>query len=117
MGLPVGVVSRAAGISSTVLIQSETQLAQIYGEQNASTIINNCDSLVYLGGTDIQTCSNIAKRLNEPLDNVLYMPLTKACVFRRGSKPIMTERYDTYNDPEYGNVSDDRRRDEKSAVL
>ena len=97
-------VIRAAGISSTLLIQSETQLAQIYGEQNASTIINNCDSLVYLGGTDITTCSNIAKRLNEPLDNVLYMPLTKACVFRRGSKPIMTERYRTYDDPEYKNI-------------
>ena len=40
-----------------MLIQSETQLASIYGTDNAKTIINNCDTYIYLGGMDIATAS------------------------------------------------------------
>lgn len=109
-------VVRATGISSTMLIQSETQLSQIYGEQNATSIINNCDSIVYLGGTDITTCSNIAKRLNEPVHNVLNMPLDRAYVFRRGSEPVMTERYHTYNDPEYNNIRINKKRGDDEII-
>ena len=85
---------RSKNISSTIVLQSETQLDGMFGEADGTTIINNNDTLVYLGGNDIKTTKNIAVRLNCPIEKVLYMPLDKICVFRRGSKPIITNKYE-----------------------
>ena len=86
-------IFREKKISVALLIQSESQLESIYGSSDATTIINNCDSYIYMGGMDIKTAQNISLRLNVPLDEVLYMPLGKEFVFRRGQKPIVTSRY------------------------
>ncbi len=94
-------IFRAAGISVTILLQSETQLACMYGDAEAKTIINNCDTYVYMGGMDIDTCYNISRRINKPLDTVLSMPLEQVIVFRRGSKPVVSRRYQILDDPEY----------------
>lgn len=59
-------IFRAAGISVTILLQSESQLISMYGETEATTIINNCDTYVYMGGTDITTCRNISCRVDKP---------------------------------------------------
>lgn len=92
-------VIRSAGISASLLIQSETQLVQLYGEADATTIMNNCDRMVYLGGTDLDTCQHIAKRADVPFLQVLNMPLEKAYVFERGKGAVFTNRYGTTNDP------------------
>lgn len=94
-------IFRAAGISVTLLLQSESQLAGMYGYDAATTIINNCDTYVYLGGMDISTCENIAKRMNKPLDKVLSLPLETAVVFRRGTPHVVARRYQTLEDPIY----------------
>lgn len=94
-------IFRASGISVTLLLQSESQLASMYGNGAATTIINNCDTYVYLGGMDIHTCENIAKRMNKPLDRVLSLPLETAVVFRRGTPHIVARRYQTLDDPIY----------------
>lgn len=94
-------VFREAGISVSLLIQSITQLTEMYGSSAASTIINNCDRILYLGGMDISTCQNMALRLDLPLSDVLYAPLKTAFVIQRGSKPLKSKRYPTYDDPEY----------------
>lgn len=94
-------IFRAAGISVTLLLQSESQLASMYGDGAATTIINNCDTYVYLGGMDIHTCENIAKRMNKPLDKVLSLPLETAVVFRRGMSHAVARRYQTFEDPIY----------------
>lgn len=51
----------AKKISITMLLQSESQMNSIYGVNAATTIINNCDTYVYLGGNDMQTIMSISK--------------------------------------------------------
>lgn len=94
-------IFRAAGIGASLLLQSESQLKSMYGEGACTTIINNCDTYLYMGGSDITTCTNISKRLNKPVSTVMNMPLEQVVVFRRGSEPVMTRRYQTYQDPTY----------------
>ncbi len=98
-------VFREKGISVSLLIQSETQLASMYGEYNAITIINNCDTYVYMGGMDIRTVRDVSERLDVPLSEVLKMPVGKECIFRRGLDPVMTERYNIREDPEYKRIT------------
>ncbi len=97
-------IFREKQISVSLLIQSESQLISMYGHDDAITILNNCDTYVYMGGMDMQTCRNISERLNVPLDEVLYMPIGQEVVFRRGQRPIITERYDILSDERYQRV-------------
>lgn len=99
-------IFREKDISVSILLQSETQLASMYGDINAATIINNCDTYIYMGGMDLQTCEHISKRLNLPLEDVLYMPIGQEFVFRRGQKPIVTKRYDILNNELYEQITD-----------
>lgn len=92
-------IFRATGISVTMLIQSETQLASIYGTDNAKTIINNCDTYIYLGGMDIATAKAIAERVDWPYSDVLNMKIGSELLFHRGQAPLITKRYDFFNDP------------------
>ncbi len=94
-------VMREKGISVTMLLQSESQLSSIYGQNAATTIIDNCDSYVYLGSMDLKTAENMSTRANEPLDEILSMPVGQEIVFRRGQKPQKTTRYNLYADKEY----------------
>lgn len=100
-------IFREKGISVTLLLQSESQLEQMYGTDNATTIINNCDSYIYLGGMDLRTAQNISLRLNAPLDEVLYMPIGQEVLFRRGQRPIVTRRYDIQKNDVYQKVTKD----------
>lgn len=94
-------VFRAAGISSMILLQSDTQLYSIYGNYKAVTILDNCDSYVYLGGNDWGTCRHIAEKVNKPPQQILQMPTDSVIIMRRGEKPVITRRYQTYEDPNY----------------
>ena len=97
-------IFRAAGISVSLLLQSESQLNTIYGEYAAQTIINNCDTYVYMGGMDPVTCRRISDRLNIPLHKVMDFPLEQVVVMRRGSKPIVSKRYQILKDEEYQKI-------------
>ena len=97
-------IFRAAGISVTLLLQSESQLSGMYGQMEAATIINNCDTYLYMGGMDIETCRNVALRMNWPLHKVLSLPLETVAVFRRGADPYIGRRYQTYKDPVYQKI-------------
>ena len=99
-------IFRAAGISVTLLLQSESQLDAIYGEYGSATIINNCDTYVYMGGMDIATCRSVSERLDKPLHRVLNMPTGQVIVFRRGREPYVAKRYQILNDPVYRELKD-----------
>ena len=101
---------RSKNISSTIVLQSETQLDGMFGDADGTTIINNNDTLIYLGGNDIKTAQNIAIRLNCPIEKVLYMPLDKICIFRRGSKPIVADKYQTLNDKKFIKLQNDYKK-------
>ena len=96
----------AKGISTTLLLQSESQLENMYGKHAATTIINNCDTYLYMGGMDDTTCQNISKRRNVPVEEVYSMPLEQVVLFRRGAKPVVSRRYQTYEDPEYKQLTE-----------
>ena len=111
-------IFRAAGISITLLLQSESQLSTMYGEVAATTIINNCDTYVYMGGMDVKTCQNISKRTNKPLNKIINLPLEQVIVFRRGSEPVYARRYQILEDPEYREIMRKKsRKSEKQEVV
>ncbi|MCR4855224.1 MAG: type IV secretory system conjugative DNA transfer family protein [Erysipelotrichaceae bacterium] len=87
-------VIRSREISVSIMLQNLTQLISLYGEPRASTIINNCDKLLYLGGQDLTSAELIAKRANKTIDSILSMDLEDAYLFVRGEKPQKTKRYD-----------------------
>ena len=89
----------------TLLLQSESQLESMYGSDDATTIINNCDTYLYMGGMDLKTGRSISERLNVPLDEVLYMPIGQVCIFRRGQRPIITSRYDILKNEQYQQIT------------
>lgn len=99
-------IFREKQISVVLLCQSESQLERMYGYEDAITIINNCDSYVYMGGMDLKTGQNISMRLNAPLEDVLYMPVGQEIIFRRGSRPLVTTRIDLSNHKEYQKITD-----------
>ena len=98
-------IFREKKISVTLLIQSESQLEAMYGMDNATTIRNNCDTYAYFGCCDLKTAKNISERLNVPLDEVLYMPLAKVVLFRRGNKPIIAKRYNIKENKLYQKIT------------
>ncbi len=98
-------IFREKQISVTLLVQSESQLESMYGSEDATTIINNCDIYLYMGGMDLKTGRSISERLNTPLEDVLYMPIGQVCIFRRGQRPIITSRYDIMKDEQYRQVT------------
>ena len=98
-------IFREKQISVTLLVQSESQLESMYGSDDATTIINNCDTYLYMGGMDLKTGRSISERLNVPLEDVLYMPIGQEYIFRRGQKPIVTSRYDILENELYKKIT------------
>ena len=92
---------RECDISTSILIQSESQLIGLYGSANATTIINNCDRILYMGSMDLSTASDMSLRLNIPKEDVLYMEVGSMYVIQRGHKPKLTQRYRTLESHKY----------------
>lgn len=55
-------VIRSREISLKMMIQSLSQLEKLYGKEDTKTIINNCGSIVYLGGSDMDTLKWLSER-------------------------------------------------------
>ncbi len=79
---------RSRKISVILVLQSLSQLDKGYGA-SAHTIIDDCDTLIYMGGNDPETAHSIAVRCNKTTQTVLHMPLCTSWIFRRGNKPFM----------------------------
>lgn len=87
-------VIRSREIYVSIILQSITQLAALYGWENAETIINNCDNCLYLGGQDVETARFFSVKANKSMDTILNMPLTDAWLFTRGQAPQKAEKFD-----------------------
>lgn len=95
-------IFRSAGISTIIMLQSESQLYSLYGEQDGQTIINNVSTYCYFsGGMDLTTCEHVAKRVNKSLDSILYSPLDRIYIMQAGQKPKITNRYPILKDDRY----------------
>ena len=84
---------RSRGISTMLMIQSEAQLKEGYGEDD-KTIIANCDTYVYLGGNDLETAKTVAERCDIPEKKILNMPVGTGWIFRRGQQPLNMSLFD-----------------------
>lgn len=96
-------IMRSTGIDVFLLIQSEAQLRALYGDYAAQTILDNCDTYLYMGGNDIATARSVAERINKSVSTVLSLPLEQVIVMRRGHKPVTAHRYRTFEDAVYIN--------------
>nr|WP_314507666.1 type IV secretory system conjugative DNA transfer family protein [uncultured Lachnoanaerobaculum sp.] len=99
-------IFREKGISVTILVQSESQLSAIYGNDKSTTIINNCDTYVYMGSNDLETAKNIAMRAGIMTEDCLNMKLGNQIIFRRGVKPIFCKRYNIFENEIYKGLKD-----------
>lgn len=84
---------RSRGISAMLMVQSEAQIMASY-DRNAQTIIDNCDTYVYMGGSNPRMAENIAIRANKPATKILHMPLSMSWIFRRGQEPVFVNNFD-----------------------
>lgn len=55
-------VIRSREISLKMMIQSLSQLEKLYGKEDTKTILNNCASIIYLGGSDPDTLKWLSER-------------------------------------------------------
>lgn len=97
-------VIRSREIYVSLILQSLTQLYSMYDENRAMTIINNCDTCLYLGGQDVKTATYMGVKANKTPDTILNMPVGDAWLFVRGQKPQQVEKFDvtqheSYRDP------------------
>lgn len=81
---------RSRGVGMSLILQSETQLNSTYGFSGAKTIINSCDTYLYMGGTDLDTARSIATRSDNELKSILELPYGKEYVFQRNQKALLT---------------------------
>lgn len=98
-------IFREKEMSSLICLQSESQLENLYGKAQATTIVNNADTYIFMGGNDLLTARNISERANIPFEDALNMPLGREWIFRRGCKPICTKRYDILSDKAYQEIT------------
>ena len=94
-------VIRSRGISVSIILQSLTQLEKMYGKAAATTILNGCDTVLYLGGQDLSTAHYIGTRVNHSDFSVLTLPLSQAWLLQRGQKPRLVRRYELADHPRY----------------
>ena len=89
----------------------------MYGEHESTEIIDNCDTYVFFGGNNYDTARALSLKLNVPLDEILYLPVGRTIVFRRGQRPVFSTRYDIYNDEFYQKITqahERRKSDQRS---
>lgn len=79
-----------------MIIQSLSQLATMYNENAAKTIINNCDTLLFMGCNDPDTARMIADRVSKTVDSILCMPRDKVYVILSGRQAILADKIAPY---------------------
>lgn len=80
-------VTRSRNIAVSMILQSLSQLDEAYGENNAKTIVNACDTLLFLGGKSSDTNQKIADMIGkQTVSNVSVND-------SRGANPTYTHNY------------------------
>ncbi|MDD6448787.1 MAG: type IV secretory system conjugative DNA transfer family protein [Lachnospiraceae bacterium] len=126
---------RSREISAVLVLQAKSQLKSIY-KDNADTIIGNCDSQIFLGGSEKTTLKDLNESLGkETIDmyntgesrgsqqsyNMNYQKLghdlmsvdqlavldgSKCIVQVRGVRPFLSDKYDLTKHPNYRLTAD-----------
>lgn len=126
---------RSREISAMLVLQAKSQLKAIY-KDNADTIIGNCDSQIFLGGSEKTTLKDLNEALGKEtidmyntgesrgsqqsynmnyqklghdlmsLDQLAVMDGSKCIVQVRGVRPFFSDKYDLTQHPNYHLTSD-----------
>lgn len=99
---------RSREISFTLVLQSEAQLEKLYG-QSAKTIVANCAYYLFLGSRDLDGCYDISKRMNVPLDRILYKDRDEVFILSGFQRPIVDKIYDICTHPDYDKLECERK--------
>lgn len=126
---------RSREISACLVLQAKSQLKALY-KDNADTIVGNCDSQIFLGGSEPSTLKDLSEALgketidsyntsdtrgNSPSYGTNYQKLGKEllsrdelavmngskCVLQlRGVRPFLSDKYDLTQHPNYKYTGD-----------
>lgn len=126
---------RSREISACLVLQAQSQLKAIY-KDNADTIIGNCDSRLFLGGSEPTTLKELSASLGKETIDIVntgesrgkevshslnYQKLGKdlasvdelsvldggKCILQlRGVRPFLSDKYDITKHPNYKYLSD-----------
>lgn len=110
-------VIRSREISVSVIIQSLTQLWGLYGEAKGTTIVNNCDHCLYLGGQDVATARFFSEKVNKTVDTILTTPRDKAYLFVQGSRGQLVDKFDLTGHPDYRTLPEAGLRAEREGDI
>ena len=109
-------IIRSRAISCTLILQSISQLAGLYGTYGAATILNNCDHLLLLGpGSDMDTANFVSTHLNRTANTVLTMNKDDAVLITRGESARIVKKIPPYSFI-FDDVSDDEAETRKEAA-
>ncbi len=99
---------RSRNLSCVIALQDEAQLVLAYGLA-AKEIISNCDTYVFLGATNIDSCNDAAKRLcDSRITGADIRRMKKSdCVVVYGAKGGIYRKYDLTKHPRYAEIADD----------
>ncbi len=130
---------RSREISAALVLQAKSQLKAIY-KDNADTIIGNCDSQIFLGGSEQTTLKDLNATLGKEtidmyntgetrgssqsynmnyqklghdlmsIDELAVMDGGKCIVQIRGVRPFLSEKYDLTQHPNYHLTADADKR-------
>ena len=87
---------RSRGISLTIILQSISQLRRMYNPAQATTIIDGCDTILFLGGTDPETGRFFADKAGKLPESILGLDNDHMWIFTRGQKPVLAEKIKSY---------------------
>ena len=126
---------RSREISACLILQTQSQLKAIY-KDNADTIVGNCDSKVFLGGTEATTLKELSEALGKETidlyntgenrgketshslnyqktgkelmtrDELTVMDGGKCILQLRGVRPFLSNKYDITRHPNYSLTAD-----------
>lgn len=126
---------RSREISTSIILQAQSQLKSIY-KDNADTIIGNCDTKLFLGGTEKTTLKDLTETLGKQtidlyntsenrgqsqsfgmnyqkvgrelmsLDELSVMDGGKCILQLRGARPFFSNKYDITKHHRYAYLSD-----------
>lgn len=130
---------RSREISAALVLQAKSQLKAIY-KDNADTIIGNCDSQIFLGGSEQTTLKDLNSTLGKEtidmyntgetrgqsqsynmnyqklghdlmsIDELAVMDGAKCIVQIRGVRPFFSDKYDLTKHPKYKLTADADKR-------
>ncbi len=130
---------RSRDISAALVLQAKSQLKALY-KDNADTIIGNCDSQIFLGGSEQSTLKDLNAILGKEtidiyntgesrgqsqsynlnyqklghelmsIDELAVMDGNKCIVQLRGVRPFLSDKYDLTKHPNYKYTADSDSR-------